>query len=244
MFGLNVFFDTTNNPHAFSLSEVESTHKKENQVAPAEKETFSAEAFNIPTIIGTDGVAPAVTGLNPKNEFFTEIYNSIERQLRFRPEWKNGTGYFDGINSEDHGVFVNLDPCAEVADHDCRERCMVPGEMAKSQDDHGRRIIVVATRMGVVAVFQRYKDNDQIFVFNAPLELERSALRDIRGSLNLESLRKILGSPATGSDNIGAVTEHLYAAMTSHTEAFKNSVEIVEPSKLADVLATKEAIKP
>lgn len=83
----------------------------------------------------------------------------------------NGTGYFDGLTSIDN-------PFEE-------------GDCAKFTDQYGRVGVVLFTDFGNVVMFQRYKDNDYVFVSNtAPVF--KNIIPD--GALNSELVEWMLNS--------------------------------------------------
>ena len=69
---------------------------------------------------------------------FESAFKRIQTHVPYDPAWSNGAGYFPGI--VDAAI-----PKVEL-----------PGDMGKSIDPTGRRIIVIATRFGNVAVYDRY----------------------------------------------------------------------------------------
>ena len=77
---------------------------------------------------------------------FEKRFNAIQTFIPFKPEWHNGTGYFDALTRYP----------------------LQPGDIAKSRDENGRRIILMGTRFGTVAVFDRYNDqtNGGTYVVN------------------------------------------------------------------------------
>ena len=85
---------------------------------------------------------------NYPGRHFSYRYQEIEREVPFDPSWANGTGYMDGA--------VHFPLSA--------------GEVAKSVDPHGRRIILIGTRFGSVAVFDRFVDQTDggTYVLNKP----------------------------------------------------------------------------
>lgn len=87
---------------------------------------------------------------------FEYSYNRISAVVEYSQEWENGTGYLD---------------------YACSEVKLQPGEVAKSKDNAGRRIILVGTRFGTVVIFERYplktnNGDNLIVVSNLPREVE------------------------------------------------------------------------
>ena len=77
---------------------------------------------------------------------FKSRFNAIQTFIPFKPEWHNGTGYFDALTRYP----------------------LQPGDIAKMRDENGRRIILMGTRFGTVVVFDRYKDQTDggVYVVN------------------------------------------------------------------------------
>ena len=82
---------------------------------------------------------------NPVFEKFLAVYEElVEKQcvVAYRPEWANGTGYFNGIFDE----------------------VLPPGKWA-FEDEHGRKAIVSSDRSrGHVVLFQRYAEGNVLAV--------------------------------------------------------------------------------
>lgn len=89
------------------------------------------------------------------------------KEIQFDKNWKNGTGYLNGAVSADLGL--------------------VPGEVRSFVDDHGRRGVVIGTRVGNVALFERYTDDRGVIVFNAPEEVREHISELCLGYKNDES---------------------------------------------------------
>lgn len=86
---------------------------------------------------------------------FTQIYNTIERSVEYKPQWANGTGYFNGI-VEDTDLMTSM----EI------------GEMVKSFDPtDGRAMIIILTALGLIVLFERYADKASSFRVNADEDL-------------------------------------------------------------------------
>ena len=84
------------------------------------------------------------------------VFNAVfanAKEVKFDPAWKNNTGYMDGAVSADLGL--------------------VQGETRSFTDDHGRRGVIVGTKVGNVVLFERYTDNRTVIVFNAPIEVQK-----------------------------------------------------------------------
>ncbi len=124
-----------------------------------------------------------------QGKVFTEAFNSVKKVVPFDTKWMNGTGYFDGVV---HMVKLAV------------------GEMAKSTDEVGRRLIMVGTRFGTVVVFDRYNEqnNDGIWVTNKP---SSAVLRELMSGTNvgLNEMVTIVGGNGNLRDNIGYTIERM-----------------------------------
>lgn len=82
---------------------------------------------------------------NPAFDKFLVIYDGLvarKHVIAYRPEWANGTGYFNGIFDE----------------------VLLPGHWA-FEDEHGRKAIVSSDRTrGHVVLFQRYVEGNTLAV--------------------------------------------------------------------------------
>lgn len=116
--------------------------------------------------------------MSKAQETFAKIYAELVENQRtsvsFEPKWNNGTGYLDGAVS------------AEIR----------PGTTATTTTDNNRRVILIGTDIGTVAVFERYsaKENGErssVIVANAPRAL--GAITD--GSLSAEIIDLLVGNP-------------------------------------------------
>ena len=118
--------------------------------------------------------------------FFNRRYHQIQNVVPFDPIWANGTGYFDGA------VHFPLPP----------------GDTAKSVDPYGRRIIMIGTRFGTVAVFDRFVNQTDggTYVLNKPAGPVLGRL--VTGTaIGGGEMVDILGD--SGVDNIGQTIEML-----------------------------------
>lgn len=92
---------------------------------------------------------------------FQASFDKIETTIEFNKEWANGTGYYD------HCVTDELH--------------LVPGQLAKSEDEYGRRMIIVGTVFGNAVAFERFAPKDgvrsNVIVTNVPREV-RAFVRD------------------------------------------------------------------
>jgi hypothetical protein len=128
------------------------------------------------------------------NNVFTKAFEKISTTVEVKPEWANGTGYFDGV--------VN----ASV------EGLVSPGDLAKAVDGLGRRIILINTRFGNVAVYDRFSSGDaaarEVFVTNAPMK-ETIRAFVFGSSVGEEEMIGILGAWSDLNDNVGFKIERM-----------------------------------
>ena len=120
------------------------------------------------------------------NEIFTTAYSKITKTIPFNEKWNNGTGYFDGAFKGEYAPVVE------------------PGQLVKSIDPDGRRIIIVGTRLGNIVVFDRYSNWEQntVFVYQATKEVR--ALKYFDGfRLGESDLLLLLGSWGNTEKNFG-----------------------------------------
>lgn len=119
--------------------------------------------------------AVATPTLSAIDSTFNASFEAITKTLPFNPQWANGTGYFD------HAV---KGECAPV---------LGAGEMAKSEDDVGRPLIIIGTPIGNVVVFRRYSKEMGRYTFNAPRNFEALMCHRICGLLREEDMGTLLG---------------------------------------------------
>lgn len=131
------------------------TVKPVDRAAPAQSATSSAPA--IPSENASS--APKMVVKNAANTLFDAeaserfavfmmLYRRAAMEIDFDPAWANGTGYFD---------------------HACSMVELAAGEMARSQDGHGRKILLIGTNGGTIVIFKRYSDESSLaLVSNSP----------------------------------------------------------------------------
>lgn len=139
-----------------------------------------------------------------KARYFDSHYAQIEQTIEFKEEWANGTSYFDGA------VWTPLQP----------------GELAKSVDPYGRKIILVGTRYGTCVFFERYARQDPsdeliTVVSNTPARV-RSLVTD--GNIGYDEFSRCV----TKSANIGTAIEKLFSDFKRFVEEDQEFATIMQ----------------
>lgn len=113
--------------------------------------------------------------MSTAKQFLVEAFEIISNEVPFNPQWANGTGYLDNAVTDNNIQFdVN--------------------GYAKSSDEQGRKIVLVKTRLGNVAVFQRYAgDDEKVVVTNMPCAVSKMLL--VHGSLSGDQVESLIGTP-------------------------------------------------
>lgn len=95
--------------------------------------------------------------MNATTPNFTRLFDSTLCGITFKEEWKNGTGYLDGLREEDLQFFVN-------------EKTRV--ETVRTIDDYGRRVlIIVGHGCRNQVFFERYSKEGTVIVSNIGMSL-------------------------------------------------------------------------
>lgn len=134
------------------------------------------------------------------NQVFTQVFNNIKNEIPFNKEWSNGSGYFDHAITGPHAVKIKNE------------------EIIKSVTPGGRRIIFIGTRLGTIAVFDRFteqenKDNEAVFVHNTTSAVSQGCWFS-NTALTESELLLLLGEYGyTGEYNLGWRIEQLFSAM-------------------------------
>jgi hypothetical protein len=118
------------------------------------------------------------------DHFFNATFDLVDTRIDFNPEWTNGTGYLDHAAEGSHAPILKA------------------GEMVKSIDEFGRKIIIVGTPVGNLVVFRRYTKEDGIYTYNASKGFDRWAMgKHCNGKQTLDDLKSFFGD--MGIDNVG-----------------------------------------
>lgn len=121
-------------------------------------------------------------------EAFEEAYTRVEEVVEFDERAHNGTGYLDGL------VYLDLG--------------LKPGQCVKTQDEHGRKVLIQGSSWGNIVVFQRYQPDDNGYspiVSNAPDQV--TSLLSLTTSLTYEVITTIFA--LVEENNWGAVADRL-----------------------------------
>lgn len=137
---------------------------------------------------------------NPIAEAFNRHFNAIEKSIQFREDFKNGTGYLDGV--------------VELADVD-------EGDLVTMLDDYGRKCILVGTLFGTVVIFQRYSESEEAFAINYPQVL--SSLGLYTGTARIQSEAEIHHLFGTHEDNIGVKIKKFEKLAAARRKALTDS---------------------
>lgn len=94
--------------------------------------------------------------MNEVNDVFSRAFNSCTKEIPFKKDWSNGTGYFDFAVYGEHAPKL------------------ANGELVRSISPGGRRLLIVGTRLGNLVVFDRFAeqaagqkgDHNAVFVRN------------------------------------------------------------------------------
>lgn len=124
---------------------------------------------------------------------FHTAFQAISLEVEFKMDWKNGTGYFQ---------------CDKV------DR-ITEGDRAKCVDDHGRRMILIGTRVGTIVLFERHNTNTGVIVANVPEDL--ASVFDLSGALTHEKIDFITGG-RDGYMNINSRIEKMFKTVAEFNE--------------------------
>lgn len=138
---------------------------------------------------------------NEAHDIFTDAYERITTSLPFDKEWSNGMSHFD------KAIYGPNAPK------------LVYGEMKKSATPGGRRIIFVGTRLGTVAVYDRFTENDgtsrrSVFYIDTTAAIDEGGWFSQRYVNDYEMALAV----GDGDDcNIGWRIEQIYSALKRST---------------------------
>jgi hypothetical protein len=106
---------------------------------------------------------------------FNRMFAIDVKEVPYSESWSNGTGYLDGAT-----IDQELWNTVEL------------GEVVKSIDPHGRKILLLKTFHGICAVFQRYAGGDRGVVVHSTIAAD-GAIMPTAKSLSSADLQHIFG---------------------------------------------------
>lgn len=130
------------------------------------------------------------TKINAVAAVFNAQYSKT-KAIPFNPKWANTTGYYDYAVLGDHAPLLES------------------GDIVCSEDPKGRKIIIIGTPLGNVAVFQRYSNRNDIYAANISGTMYNYAGRMLGGSLNVESLEYAFGYQINSQMLLGNVGQRM-----------------------------------
>ncbi|QTH80244.1 hypothetical protein PA10_00044 [Pseudomonas phage pPa_SNUABM_DT01] len=142
--------------------------------SPAELQVSAKEAVDNALKGVREDLAKPAPAKSDLHQTFEAYYATIATSIGFEQSWKNGTDYLNGAIKN-----VKLED----------------GKLAKSIDDHGRRIILIGTQHGTIVLFERFSpqvpNQPFVVVHNEPREL----INDIpRSNLTMEQFVSVVGT--------------------------------------------------
>lgn len=149
--------------------------------------------------------AAVVAGPHDCVKFFEELHSSTERFLPFNAAWGTAANFYEGLITD-----PETKVCVKFVNGESHDAGVLSvGEVAKSFDADNRRIMIVATRLGLAVVFEEGDSGN--YVYNAANELAASGALQVGGKNTLADLQYILG--AEGKPNLGQHIEQLYGVL-------------------------------
>ncbi len=138
--------------------------------------------------------------MNKENKVFTQAYDKCNKFIEFDPKWTNGSGKFDFAVYGEHAPKL------------------ANGDAVKSVTSGGRRILVIGTRLGNLAVYDRFKDQqpDQKDAEKAVFSYDCTKLLETGGWFSrtyLDEYEMFLAVGDDGDGNIGWRVEQLRSAL-------------------------------
>lgn len=110
-------------------------------------------------------------------QIFNNAYDKAP-VIEFNEEWNNGTGYYD------FAVYGEAAPMLAVGE--------VVAALSPMPDN--RKLLMIGTPVGNVVVFQRYTDNNDIYVFNASMEFDAIVGNEFDRPLCAEDIERIFNN--------------------------------------------------
>lgn len=171
----------------------------------------------IKPVAKTTGAAEAIAATNDKNvttgqtevsievNYFAGVFANATRQLKFNAKWIDAEGTLGNVLDSKTGIRVVL-----ASGKNNLGENLLPGEIATSVAPDGRRLVALATRTGVVAMFDRFPGEPGVFVGVAGPELLDSGLIKVSRNMQFEDMFNIFGD--TVMENIGQRIESVMKA--------------------------------
>lgn len=143
--------------------------------------------------------------LSEANQVFTQAFNHAD-PVPFNKDWSNGSGMFDFAVYGEH---------APKLGH---------GQIVASVTPGGRRIVIVGTRLGNIAVFDRYneqqsgqaKSSDAVFARNTTTAIEQGGWFSA-SIMDAYEMEIALGDPTEAEPdkkwNLGERLEQLFSGL-------------------------------
>lgn len=136
------------------------------------------------------------------NDVFTSAFEQCGKEIQFNKSWSNGTGLFDFAVYGEHAPKLGN------------------GEIVKSKTPGGRRILIIGTRLGNFAVYDRFKNQGRgepdysiaVFTYNNTSAIKLGAWFS-QDYLREYEMELAVGSDYTREGNIGWRIEQLHSAM-------------------------------
>lgn len=114
---------------------------------------------------------------------FAEVFSSAE-QIPFNHEWSNGSGYFDFAVKSSRRDSPHV-PDIPVGEY---RASVTPGNT--------RRLLFISTYLGMIVIFDRYRQEDGVFAYNADSRILRGEWIGYH-ALSDDDMCFLLGDPGT-----------------------------------------------
>jgi hypothetical protein len=179
--------------------------------------TFTPAPDAVIKLAKVTGAAEAIATTNDKNptvenqlasdeaNYFAGVFANATRQLKFNAKWIDSVGTMGNVLDPKTGIRVVL-----ASGRNSLGENLLPGEIATSVAPDGRRLVALATRQGVIAMFDRFPGEPAVFVGVAGPELVDSGLIKVSCNMQLEDMFCIFGD--TVVENIGQRIEAVMKA--------------------------------
>jgi hypothetical protein len=167
------------------------------------------------TSANTCDASVALNATSAEKPYADDIFNFVyetAREVPYKTEWLNGPG--DAVTDKE----LNAG--------------MVPGDVVRSQSAKGRKILIVATRLGLFVLFQRYINDvrynkaNRTFIYNTTKELKDLRFVRSSGRVSEDDMQVILGDRSGFVKNIGHHIEHIAQVIERSTKKPSISEEI------------------